>query len=208
MRSGWSIAALGLLLAFAAGCNRRPTNANPPAAAQAPSRPAWEMAELNPPMPPLPPDSSKRPVLLNTSIPAEPAAPAEEAHPHHPKRRPKTQETAQPETAKPPAQTGTTTETEQAANGQPPETSPIGQLTTASGDANTGDRQTLLDQINGIENTLNGLHRPLSSDEQKTAALIRTFITRARDALKTDDLDGAKNYSTKAKILLQELTQP
>lgn len=164
------------------------------------------MAALIPPMPPLPP-AGHQPVMLNTSVPPEPTRVAE-AHPKRPHHRPKNTETAQ-DTQKPATpQGGSAAETEEAANTQPSDASPIGQLSAASGDTNTADRQTLLEQINGMENTLNGIHRSFSSEEQKTATLIRTFITRAREALKTDDLEGAKNYSTKAKVLLQELTKP
>jgi len=158
-----------------------------------------------PPMPPLPPATSQ-PVMLDTSVPPEPK-PVEEARPKRPHHHPKTTESAQ-DTPKPVAQPTTPAETEEAANPQPSDASPIGQLSAASGDTNTADRQTQLDQINAMENTLNGIHRSLSSEEQKTATLIRTFITRARDALKMDDLEGAKNYSNKAKVLLQELTKP
>jgi hypothetical protein len=211
MRSGWRIAALGLLLALSAGCNRRQPNATPPVAAQAPSRPVWQMAQ-DEPMPALPPYTNDRPIMLDTSVPPEPAPVVAAAPPKRPRHHPKTSETAQQDTPKPPTQPAAPSETEEATTSttstQPSESSPIGQLSTASGDTNTGDRQTLLDQINAMENSLNGLHRSLSSDEQKTAALIRTFITRARDALKTDDLEGAKNYYTKAKILLQELEKP
>jgi hypothetical protein len=209
MRSGWRIAALGLLPAILAGCNRGQPNATPPAAALAPSLPPWQMAQLIPPMPPLPPYVNDRPIMLDTSVPPEPAPTVAEAPPKRPRHHTKTSETAQPETPKPATQPVAPSETEEAANSQPSESSPIGQLSTPSGDTNTGDRQTLQDQINAMENSLNGIvHRSLSSDEQKTVALIRTFITRARDALKTDDLDGAKNYYTKAHILLQELAKP
>jgi hypothetical protein len=159
-------------------------------------------------MPTLPPYVNDRPVMLDTSAPPEPAPTVAETHPKRPRRHPRTSETAQQETPKPAAQPATPAATEEAANTQPPESSPIGQLSTAGGDSNTADRQQLLEQINGLENTLNGIHRSLDSEEQKTAALTRTFIARARDALKTDDLDGARGYYTKAKILLQELTKP
>jgi hypothetical protein len=62
-------------------------------------------------------------------------------------------------------------------------------------------------QIDGTETGLNAIKRPLSTDEQKTATLIRTYITRARDALNADDLDGANTLSTKAHQLLLELTK-
>jgi hypothetical protein len=83
----------------------------------------------------------------------------------------------------------------------------IGQLSTANDNSNTADRHGISTQIDSTENGLNAIKRSLSSDEQKTAALIRTYITRARDALKADDLDGAHNLSLKAQQLLQELTK-
>jgi hypothetical protein len=84
----------------------------------------------------------------------------------------------------------------------------LGQLSTDNANSNTADRHAIAAQIDSDESALNGIKRPLSSDEQKTAALIRTHITRARDALKVDDLDGAKTLSTKAHQLLEELTKP
>lgn len=210
MRSGWRMAALGLLLASVAGCNRRQPSASLPSTAQAPSRSVWQMAEEQmPPMPTLPPVVSQ-PVMLDTSVPPEPAPTVAETHPKRPHKRPKTTETAQQETQKPATQGPNPAETEEAAanTSQPSESSPIGQLSTASGDKNTADRQAQEEQINAMENTLNSIHRPFSSEEQKTVALIRSFITRARDALKADDLVGAQNYYTKGHILLQELMKP
>ncbi len=96
----------------------------------------------------------------------------------------------------------------QAQNIQPPEMSPIGQLSTANDNSNTADRQKISSDIDSTENGLNAIKRSFSSDEQKTVALIRTYITRARDALKADDLEGARNMSSKAHQLLQELTKP
>jgi hypothetical protein len=160
---------------------------------------------LMPPMPPLGPYVNERPIKLDTTVPPEPAPTVAEAPPKRPHHHPKPTESTQQETTKPATPTETT---EEATNSQPSESSPIGQLSTASGDTDTGDRQTLLNEINAMETSLNGIHRSFSSDEQKTVTLIRTFIGRARDALKTDDLDGARNYYTKAKILLQELEKP
>jgi ribosomal protein S20 len=36
---------------------------------------------------------------------------------------------------------------------------------------------------------------------------IRTFLTKAKQALSQDDLDGAQTLATKAKVLLDELTK-
>jgi hypothetical protein len=164
------------------------------------------MAEMNPPMPPLPPYVNDQPIMLNTSVPPDEPTKTAAPPPRHTRRHakpapePGQQEVAKSTPSAPPPNP-------EVASSQPSENSPIGQLSTANSDANTAARQAMADQITATENGLNGIHRSLSPDEQKTVALARTFITKARQALKTDDLDGAKNYSTKAKLLLQELTK-
>jgi hypothetical protein len=204
MRSGWRITAVGLLFASIVGCAHKPPKTAPPPAAQAPSRPPAEMAQQIPPMPGVP-STEQPPVKLDTAIPPEPANETAEQHPHHTRRHPKTTDAAQQD-AKPAVAPETTPANPDVASGPPSDISPLGQLSTAN-NANIADRQALTDQINVTEYNLNGIHRSLSSDGQKTAALIRTFITKARQALKTDDLDGARLFTTKAKILLQELTK-
>ena len=210
MRSGWRIAALGFTLALLEGCSHRQPKAAPPPAAVAPSVPPAQMARLIPPMPNLPPAAEQRPIMLDTTVPP-PQALNTAPHPHHARRRahPGSEETAQDAKAAAPGTPAPNppANTQIASGGQPPDMSPIGELSTGTPDANTADRQLLQNQITSTENSLNGIHRSLSDEEQKTAALIRTFISKARQALKTDDLDGAKNYSTKAKILLDELTK-
>jgi hypothetical protein len=57
------------------------------------------------------------------------------------------------------------------------------------------------------ERGLNGITRSLNEQEQKTAAQIREFLKQARDALSTNDVDGAHTLAVKAKVLLSELTQ-
>jgi hypothetical protein len=124
------------------------------------------------------------------------------SHPHRSARR------------KPsPAKTGATTETasapekpqtEIAASGTP-DASPIGQL-TAGGDAtNIQQRHDIEQLINNTENGLDKIGRTLNTDEQKTAVQIRTFLTKAKQALTDNDLDGANTLATKAKVLLDEL---
>lgn len=214
MRSGWRIAAPGMLLVLAAGCNRWPENwphkAHPvPPAAVAPSRPPSQMAELIPPMPQVPAVSDERPIRLDASIPPpQPAPPAPETTPRKTKRHTRSAAETSQEAKEAPADQNTQSNQDVAANGQPPENSSIGQLSPATSGANTADRTALNDEINATEKSLKDIHRSLDSDERKTAELIRTFIGKARQALKMDDLDGAQNYSTKAKLLLQELTKP
>jgi len=85
--------------------------------------------------------------------------------------------------------------------------SKLGQLSPPNNSSNAADRQALSGKIDAVENGLNGIKRPFSSDEQKTATLIRSYITRARDALKADDIDGATTLGNKASQLLEELTK-
>ena len=208
MRSGWKIAPPALLIVLMAGCDYLPhRKVEPvPQAATAPSKPPSQMAELIPPMPDLPPPAHERQIRLDASVPPPQVAPPPAEPPRHVRRhtRSTTPEPAQ-DTAK--AAPPETPNPDVASSGQPSDNSSIGQIAPAN-NANTADRQVLTDQINATEKSLNDLHRTLNSEEQKTAELIRTFIAKARQALKTDDLDGARNYSTKAKILLDELTKP
>ena len=165
---------------------------------QAPPLPPAQMVALLSPMPPVMP-ATKRPLIkLDTNAPAETKVETASSEPHRP-RSTTTGLTGAPETAEIPkaAQNATpaATQNSQTANVQPSEMSPIGQLTSANDNSNTADRHAISDVIDSTENGLNAIKRPLSSDEQKTATLIRTYITRARDALKADDLDGARNLS-------------
>lgn len=207
MRSGFRVIALGWLLAFCAGCGLIHKKAAPPPAAQAPTRPPAQMASLVPTTPPPLPGDKEIPVKLDTTTPPEAkthTAVSPPPHSTHHRAKPAPQETAQQEPEKPPVQTPPPTPPE-VATAQPSEMSPIGQLSTANDNTNTADRRAILDLVESTENGLNAIKRPLSSEEQKTAGQIRTFLTRARDALKADDLDGARTLSTKAHLLLEEL---
>lgn len=92
---------------------------------------------------------------------------------------------------------------ERAANGNPPEVSAIGQL--SSGEPSDVGKQAA-DSIASTEQKLNQIHRKLSDQEQKTAAQIREFLKQARAALTSGDTDGAYTLALKAKVLLGELT--
>ena len=211
MRSGCRIAASGLLLAALTGCNhqflRTQRTVPPPPPQTAPSKPPSQMAELIPPMPDVPAVAYERPIRLDLSVPPEATPPPLETHTRRVRHKPHTTSTEPTQdVAKAPAAAAPPNPAV-ASSGQPTDNSPIGQLSPATSNANTADRQALTDQLNATEKSLNELHRSLNSEERKTAELIRTFIGKARQALKTDDLDGARNYSTKAKILLDELVK-
>jgi cytoskeletal protein RodZ len=143
--------------------------------------------------------------MLDTTVPPEPQPEVRERRTRRPvRRRDKSEQDAALDAARAAqdAQAG-----DEIASSQPTGVSPIGQLSTAGGDANAADRNTITNQINATENTLNSLHRHMSSGELKIVAQIRTFITRAREALRTNDLDGARTLSTKAHVLLDELVK-
>ena len=209
MRSGKTIAALALLLALLTGCGSRQPKTTVSQAAQAPSLPPSQMVALVSPVPPPIPTPKMPVVKLDSTTPPEAKTETAKSEPHHSTKhhtKPVVPQDTPPETPK--VTTAQNTATAQAPNAQPTEMSPIGQLSTANDNANTADRHTLSDQIDATENGLNAIKRSFTPDEQKTVALIRTYITRARDALKADDLDGSRTLSTKAKQLLEELTKP
>jgi hypothetical protein len=85
-----------------------------------------------------------------------------------------------------------------------PGVSAIGQLST--GDPIDLRRETD-ESLTATERGLNGLGRTLNDQEQKTAAQIREYLKQARDALLSNDVEGASTLATKAKVLLHELSQ-
>ncbi|HEY1500686.1 MAG TPA: hypothetical protein VGF88_13990 [Acidobacteriaceae bacterium] len=209
MRSGNTVPALALSLALLTGCGPKHPRASIADTAEVPSLPPARMVALLSPVPP-PMPLTRRPVKLDTTAPPEIKTHVAAAEPHPPPRHHSkpAQDTSPAETAKSPAPQLTPAQTTQEATAQPPEMTPIGQLSTANDNSNTADRHVISTQIDATETGVNAVKRPLSIDEQKTVALIRSYITRARDALNADDLAGANNLSTKAHQLLLELTKP
>jgi len=167
---------------------------------------AQSQPPLAPPIedtPPLPPNNAPAnlppPVITipqqqapEQTSPGTPTAqsktPPKPAHKHH-KPAPKPEQT--------PASS------DRAANGNPPEVSAIGQL--SSGEPSDIRKQTS-DSIASTEQKLNQIHRKLSDQEQKTVAQIREFLKQARAAIASGDTDGAYTLALKAKVLLGELT--
>jgi len=198
MRTASKIAALAVLFVYLAGCTHKP-QATPPVQAQAPVLPPTSMTQISP-LPDVPQPPKPNIAFETQEAKTEPAPPKRKT----PRRKPK------PVTADP-AQTPSTETappTQKGANSQPSETSPIGQLSTSSDNASTPNRRTIQDLIVSTENGLNNIKRPLGTEEQKTASQIRTFLAKAKDALNADDLDGAQTLTTKAHVLLAELTKP
>jgi hypothetical protein len=193
MKSTGKLVTLFLVTAFIAGCRHR-AKVMPPSAAQAPTLPVY-LSEANMPPPKMPP-----PEPLQISPPGPPAP-----QPKPKKRRPvhhKVKHTEVPAEKSP----STSQDTELAASGAGNDVTPIGQLTAAGESTNTPRRNEILDEINATQKGLDDLKRPLSKDEQTTANQIRTFLTKAKQALNQEDLDGAHILVTKAKVLLSELS--
>lgn len=202
MTSARKIAVAVLLVAFITGC-RHKTNPAPPVAAQAPPIPLSTLANSAPPpyMPTPPLRKVNPPETGNTIAETQPK-------PHKPARRKPKQhvvEADQPPAKDQPAAPAAES-TEQTANAGSG-ISPIGQLSAAGESTNTPRRSEILDEINSTENGLNNIKRPLDKDEQTTSTQIKTFLTKAREALNQEDLDGAHTLVTKAKVLLTELTK-
>lgn len=219
----WIVKSFSLILLgiTVSGCRHESKTTPPQVAQAAPIAPATTYAKngTSEPLPPtLPP-----PELPKISPPAKPTSTAP-TKPHkttHHKAKPTAEPTtaeqsggeqqasittpqAQPSAA--PAKEQNTTEI---ATNNPPATdaSPIGPLSEAGSGMTSPRRNQILDEIKATEKGLNDIKRPLSSDEQTTATQIRTFISKAKDALGQEDLEGADTLVTKAKVLLDELTK-
>jgi len=207
MSSGRTIAALALVSALLTGCATRHLRISVAPVAQVPSLPPVQMATLVSPMPPVFPPVKERLVKLDLAPqPKEEAETVEAPHPARRRTKP-TVDAAQQEAPKAPPAPAATTPAQSAAvaAAQPSEDSPIGQLSTPNDTSNTGDRHAINEQIDATENGVNAIKRALSADEQKTVAQIRAYISKARDALKADDLDAARIQSNKAHQLLDQL---
>jgi predicted small lipoprotein YifL len=198
-------AAVVLLLLPLAGCSRKTKVVIPPESV-APAPPMSAMVQL-PSLPPIPPPVL-RPVVLATVEPdRQPPQPVHAKRSHHKQKT--AEETATEQNQAPAASTAAPpTQQEQAVNAQPSDMSPIGQLSTSNDNSPTQlDRHAIIELITSTENGLNAIKNSLTDEQQKTAVQIRTFLTKANDALKVDDLAGANTLATKAHLLLDELTK-
>ena len=193
MKPSGKIAVLFLLTTLVAGC-RHKARTSPPPAAQAPQIPVSQSAKNVPP-PKLP-----APEMPQVS-PPPPSAPPSKPKPH--KTHHKVKHVEVPAEEAPPK----SPQNEVADTGAGNDITPIGQLTEAGGSTNTPRRNHLLDEINATEKGLNDIKHPLNKEQQTTANQIKTFLTKAKQALDQEDLDGAGILVTKAKVLLQELTK-
>lgn len=79
---------------------------------------------------------------------------------------------------------------------------------SAGGQFSSGESdQETANAIGNLNHELNSIHRRLSSQEQTTAGRIREFLRKAKAALNSGDVEGARTLVAKARVLLGELTQ-
>jgi hypothetical protein len=188
-----AIVALLAILLTASACKQKKKPPVPPPAAVAPT-----ITEPPPTNPGTPPPVSAEP---SRPLPTRGES-TEAAEVERPIPRPKNhvaRKTVPPPPAPEPAKKPTV-----ASGGQ----NPSGQLTAS---ISRGDSlQQKLDTaqlINTAENTLRGITRPLSSDEQALVQHIRSFINQSQTATKEGDLDRAYNLAFKAHQLSDELAK-
>jgi hypothetical protein len=77
---------------------------------------------------------------------------------------------------------------------------------SAGSPVNGADRNAMLDQIKLQENRLRTLKTGSSGDSAAVVIQVRSFLEKARLALTENDLDGARTLTTKAKLLIDELS--
>jgi hypothetical protein len=157
-----------------------------------------EKAQVEPLAPPIEDAPLPKPVPSPTelpppviTVPNQPPVPDANQQPQKPPKPPVKHR-------KPPANST------QQASIESPGVSAIGQL--SSGDP-SDLRQRTVNSIAATERGLSGITRPLSDQEQKTAAQIREFLKQARAALNSGDVDGAHTLAVKARVLLGELSR-
>ena len=154
-----------------------------------------QVAKNQPLAPPIEDTPPPKPEPAPTNLaPPEVTIPVQEEQPQAP---PPAEPVKKPAKHKKPANTPT-----QVASNEMPAVSAIGPLSTADPPS---IRQQTDASIESTEKALNGINRKLSDQEQRTVALIREFLKRARALLTAGDVDGAQNWATKAKVLLDEL---
>jgi len=61
--------------------------------------------------------------------------------------------------------------------------------------------------LQGTENAIKGITRPLSQSEQAMLAQIRDFVKQSREATKENDFGRARNLAVKAHLLSDELVK-
>jgi hypothetical protein len=191
------IALLPLLAAGSIGCRHKA----PAPVAQtttAPPLPPSSMTQV-PAVPSLPAPAQPQVGPPGSDQKAEETPPTPVRKPHRPKKRlppadPATMIASAPAPAAPVASAIS-----------PPEPT-LGQLSAGAG-ADSRERAAMSEQIHVQEVRLSNLKHPLSDEDEAITKQIESFLSKARQAVAANDLDGAQTLTTKAKVLLDELSR-
>jgi hypothetical protein len=119
-------------------------------------------------------------------------------------------------TKKPPLQTAALPEVKSAGDVPAPSVSPAAAAAPAEdpastlgalspGGASTPQQQQIGDAISAVEHRLKELPAATTEEQKKRVTQVRLFLKQATDALKTGDVEGARNLATKAGLLLDDL---
>jgi outer membrane biosynthesis protein TonB len=200
MKTASGAAVITVLVMSLSGCANKAKTVLPPQA-EAPILPPANMVHI-PNLPALPP-----PPLRDVAVATDPPESPEPVHPRRTTHRKPAAPVKPAVAVDPTAQTADKGVQTQTASTAASDVSPIGQLSSGGADASSQGHQDVEHLITDTENGLNGIKRTLNSDEQMTSTQIKTFLTKARQALADNDLDGAKTLANKAKVLLEELTK-
>lgn len=205
MKSARKMAVCMLLAVLVSGCKHK-TPVVIPVAAQAPPPPEKPIAQTAS-LPPVPQPEIPKVGPPGSDEPPPQPKPHRTTH-HKPKpATPATGDQNTKDTKEPAKDTPPATAIQQASAGEAPAASPIGQLTTAGDSTGTPSHHDIQETIDSTEKRLSEIKRALTPAEQETTVQIRTFLTKAKQALNQDDLDGAHTLATKAKVLLDELAK-
>ncbi len=189
------LALLPLLAAASIGCKHK---APAPVAqtATAPPLPPSSMTQV-PTVPSLPAPAQPQVGPPGSDQKAEETPPTPVRKPHRPKKRlppdPATMVASAPASAP------------VAAAVSPPEPT-LGQLSAGAG-ADSRERAAMSEQIHVQEVRLSNLKHPLNDEDEAITKQIESFLSKARQAVAANDLDGAQTLTTKAKVLLDELSR-
>jgi outer membrane biosynthesis protein TonB len=179
-------------LVLLGGCKKKKPPVPPPPQQTAPTITQPQPPVQQPPVQPPPPPAQQQPSVTTTQ-PTQPPATATKPKPKH--KRHVAKKPTEPQKNKTVVKEG----------GEPASS---GQL--AAGipqDEATHQRQSTAQLRQASENTLRGLNRQLSSDEQAMVQQVRAYLAQSRAADNDGDTERAYNLALKAHLLSDELTK-
>ncbi len=211
-----------LLLCVLAGC-RHKAPPPPPPVATAPPLVSPSSITVITPLPSVPPEAQAdvKPAAPEKPAPPPPVQPVKRTRHLRRKQPPVVAADAAPVPpagAAPAAAPAAPPIMEAAAQTVPPETTPATPKVSAAqeaapalGELSTGttigsqEKSRMLDEIQAQEGRLSKAKEGSTSDAQAVRLQVRTFLSKARQAIAENDLDGAQTLNTKARVLLDEL---